>query len=114
MKKDPLVYVEHILDSIKAIEEYVRGSDKQKFLKQPLLQDGVVRRLEIIGEAARYLSDALMKQTNQVEWRAVKAMRNFFIHEYFHVDLNLVWKVVSEDLPVMKRVLKEFIKSGKK
>lgn len=110
MKRDPLMYVEHILESIAAIEEYLRGMTRPVFLKRPLVQDGVIRRLEVIGEAARHLSDALLHATSQIEWRAVKAMRNFLIHEYFNVDLGLVWKVVQSDLPVVKRVLQELQK----
>ena len=103
--KDQRLYLGHILESITAIENYTVGCNKQEFLQQPEKQDAVIRRLEVIGEAARHLSDGLFKATAQIEWRAVKAMRNFLIHEYFRVDLNLVWKVVKKDLPQMKKIL---------
>lgn len=103
--KDQRLYLQHILESIEAIEKYAGKMSKSAFLKQPQVQDAVIRRLEIIGEAARHLSDNLLKASSQIEWRAVKAMRNFLIHEYFNVDLDLVWQVVNTDLEKMKRVL---------
>ncbi|MDO8626149.1 MAG: DUF86 domain-containing protein [Candidatus Magasanikbacteria bacterium] len=105
--KDQQEYIDHILASIAAIKTYVEPHTKQSFFRDAQAQDAVIRRLEIIGEAARHLSDALTSRTSHIEWRAVKAMRNFLIHEYFNVDLNLVWNVAQKDLPVMKKVLSE-------
>lgn len=103
--KDSQEYLDHILESIAAVKAYVKPHTKQSFLRDAQAQDAVIRRLEIIGEAARHLSGALTSQTSHVEWRAVKAMRNFLIHEYFNVDLNLVWNVAQKDLPVMEKTL---------
>lgn len=105
--KDPSMYLDHILESIAAIETYTDQLTFAAFVSNGQAQDAVIRRLEIIGEAARHLSDHMLRQTSHIEWRAVKAMRNFLIHEYFNVDVRLVWKVVKNDLPVMKLALQD-------
>ncbi len=102
MKKDDTVYLRHILDSIKQIEEYLRGVSKEKFMKSRLLQDGVVRQLEIIGEASRNLSEELCQRHSEVPWKQIIGMRNRIIHEYFDVDLEIVWEVAEKDLPDLK------------
>ena len=102
MKRDDAVYLRHILDAIKQIEKYLKGISKEQFMENKLLQDGVVRQLEIIGEASRHLSEGLRQRHPEVPWRQIIGMRNRIIHEYFNVDLEIVWEVVEKDLPDLK------------
>jgi uncharacterized protein with HEPN domain len=93
-------YLAHILDSITAIETYVAGG-RDVFLRERLVQDAVIRNLEIIGEAAGHLSPAL-KQASHAPWSKVIAFRNRLIHGYWSVDPLLVWDVVANNLPELK------------
>lgn len=102
MKKDPTVFLHHILESIAAIEAYTNGLSEDAFLADQKTQDAVVRRLEIIGEAVRNLPEETRQLASAVAWRQIMAMRNILIHEYFGVDLKLVWRVVQKDLPAFK------------
>ncbi len=112
-KKDPIIYLLHIQESIERIDRYVSGRSKQYLSSSSELQDAVVRRLEIIGEAVSKLPLVFKQKHKQVPWRQVADMRNFLIHEYFGVDLGIVWKTVKEDLPKFKKQVAEIIKANK-
>jgi len=102
MKKDTKILLEHILDSINLIEEYVKGKDKSDFLKSKQLQDSVIRRIEIIGEAIKNIPNDIKETYTTIPWKNITGMRDILIHQYFGVDLNLTWKVIEEDLPELK------------
>ena len=90
MKKDPLVFLGHILESIEWIEKDIDNMSKQQFLKNVPMQDAVVRRLEIIGEAVRNVPEEFRQKYANVPWRKIAGMRNKLIHDYLGVDLELV------------------------
>jgi uncharacterized protein with HEPN domain len=98
--KSDLPYLGHIADSIAAIESYVAGG-RDVFMSTRLVQDGVIRNFEIIGEAASRLSPALRSRSG-APWDKIIAFRNRLIHGYWSVDLLLVWDVIANDLPVLK------------
>ncbi len=102
MKKDGKIFLTHILDSIKLIEEYVDGKIKTDFLKSKQLQDSVIRRIEIIGEAIKNIPLDIKKNYNQIPWKEITGMRDILIHQYFGVDLDLTWQVIVKDLPRLK------------
>lgn len=103
MIKDDTVYLRHILDAIDQIEEYVAGLDYEGFLRTRLVQDGVIRQLEIIGEATKNLSQVLREQYPNIPWKDIAGMRDKLIHQYFGVDLSAVWETVVIDLPPFKK-----------
>jgi uncharacterized protein with HEPN domain len=103
--KDPLILVSHILDSIYRIEQYMLDIDENSFYKDFLVQDAVIRNLEIIGEASRSLTKEFKGQKPDVPWRKINAMRNKLIHEYFIIDIETVWNVVQLDLPELKQAM---------
>lgn len=103
MKKDLTVFIKHILESIDLIERYTNDLSHERFLKDTEAQDAVAKRLEIIGEAVRYLPEETKKSANKVQWQKIIAMRNILIHQYFGIDLNLVWRVVKKNLPQFKK-----------
>ena len=74
-----------------------------------MMQDAVVRQLEIIGEASRQLSDDFREQHDDVPWRAIIGMRNRIAHDYLNIDLDVVWDVVQHDLPDLKRRVHEVL-----
>lgn len=86
MKKDPKVFLKHILGSIDFAEEYVSKTTKKGFLKSPQLQDAVIRRIEIMGEAAKNIPDDFKEKHHDVPWHKIEGMRNVLIHGYFGVE----------------------------
>ena len=105
MEQQDKTYIKHILDSIGSIEEFLSGKDYGAFLSDKLLQDGVVRELEIIGEASKNISEELKSFLPAIPWKSVSGMRDKLIHDYFSVDLEAVWKTAKEDLPSLKSEL---------
>ena len=112
MNRDPQIFLKHIRDSINDIETYIKNVTLEEFLeyKNKEKQDAVVRRIEIIGEAARNIPDDFKKNYHDISWREIAGMRNKLIHEYFGVDLELVWEVVKNDIPQLKKRLEKILK----
>ena len=110
MKRDK-VYLKHILDAISNIEKFMKGVSKEAFSSNIEKQYAVLRGLEIIGEATKSLSEELKTKYPQVPWKEIAGMRDKLIHQYFGVDLELVWETIRKDLPKLKnpiiRILKE-------
>lgn len=102
-----------ILDSAKTILSYTRGADWNKFSSDVYMQDAVIRRLEIIGEAAGRVSTATQKQHGQLPWREMKSTRNRIIHGYDSVKLDIVWDIVENDLPGLVKELENIVPPAK-
>jgi Uncharacterized conserved protein len=100
--KDDSVFLNHILDAINQIEEYTTGVIYEEFLEKRLIQDAVVRQLEIIGEATKNLSSNTTEKNPHVPWKEIAGMRDKLIHVYFGVDLEEVWNTITKDIPYLK------------
>ena len=109
MKEDK-VYLWHILDAIENIERFMDGLEKPEFIKDTLVHSAVIRQLEIIGEAVKNLSFGLRKSHQDIPWRDIAGLRDKLIHEYFGVDLSLVWIIAVRDLPKLKTPIKGILK----
>ena len=105
MKRDPRVFLSHIPQSIDLIESYTRNVTGEVFLQSVGIQDQVIRRLEIIGEAVKRLPAPIKDGYPTIEWKRIAGMRDILIHEYFGVDLVLTWQVVQRDLPELKKTV---------
>lgn len=81
------------MDSILLVEKYAKGVSQAEFSKNRALQDAIIRRLEIIGEAVKNLPDSFRTKNPEIPWKKIAGMRDVLIHEYFDVDLILTWKV---------------------
>jgi len=110
MRSDPTAYIKYILESIMLIQEYTRQVSKQEFLARTYLQDAVIRRLEVIGEAVKSLPSDFRDRHSGIPWQEIAGMRDVLIHEYFGVDLNLTWQTVKQDIPALKSKLEEILK----
>lgn len=109
MKKGPIIFVRHILEAIDALESYSKGFSKENLLTDRMRKDAIVRELEIIGEAVKNLPKDFTEKYPQVKWSDIARTRDIIIHRYFGIDLNEIWNIVSEDLPVLKKGLLEIL-----
>lgn len=114
MKKDDLLYLRHILDAISRIEEYTRDVKYEDFMNKPLIQDGVIRQIEIIGEATKNLSKEIKGRYPEVPWKDMAGMRDKLTHNYFGVDLDAVWDTVKKDIPGLKIHLSDIVQEEEK
>ncbi len=111
MKKDDRVYLLHILDAMDQIESYTQDCTYQAFMLTRLVQDGVIRQLEIIGEATKNLSNETRANAPEVPWRDMAGMRDVLIYQYFGVDMTAVWDTVRQDIPGLKQEISKLLSS---
>lgn len=111
MKKNPLLYLNHILDCINKIQTYSAGIDKVEFLNKPIIQDAVIRNMEIIGEATKQLNQEFRSKHPKIEWKKIAGMRDKLIHDYIGVDIGSVWAVIEETLPEFREQVLEIIET---
>ena len=97
MKKADAVYLKYIRDAISRIEEYTKAVGYNDFIKNHLIQDGVIR-LEIIGEATKRLSTQFKNNYPHIPWKDIAGMRDKLIHDYLGVDIEAVWETVKKDI----------------
>lgn len=112
MKRDDTVYLRHILDAIARIASYVRGVSEKQFLAADMVQDAVVRQLEIIGEAARHLSPEFQTRHPELPWSQMTGLRNRIVHDYASIDAEIVWEVIKRDLPVLKKQIRSALQDA--
>jgi len=106
MKRDYKLYLNDIKESIKFIEGYMEGISEQVFKENQQLQDAVIRRFEIIGEASRNIPKSLKEKNKQVPWHDMSQFRDLISHSYFYIGLDKVWIAYTKELPKIKESLK--------
>jgi len=113
MKKEVIIFIQDISESIKKIEEYAKDINKKEFLNKEdnvQIQDAIIRRLEIIGEAVKGLPVNFKKKYPDIPWKKIAGMRDILIHEYFGVNLERVWVAAKKDLPELKTKILKILK----
>ena len=108
--RDPQARLADVLEAIDNIERYAsRGRDA--FERDELIQSWCVRHLQIIGEAARALPQAVKEKEPEIPWPKIVGMRHILVHDYFGIDTNAVWDAVQNDLPSLKRRVQELLRN---
>ena len=108
-KRDFRLYLEDILESTKKIEGYIANLTYNDFVKDNKTIDAVVRNLETIGEAAKQIDEETKKKYDDIPWREIVDFRNRIIHGYFVIDYEIIWQIISKDLPDLKQKIEKAI-----
>lgn len=107
MKRNFKLYFDDILNAILNIEEYMGNLTIEEFKKNKLVRDAVIRNLEIIGEAAKNVPAKIKDEHSEIEWREVAGLRDILIHRYFEVNVRILWDIIKNKLPELKKKLQE-------
>lgn len=112
MHRDFRLYLDDILEAIHQIRTYMAGLDEKAFATDRKTQDAVIRNLEIIGEAAGNLPEQFQKTAPEIDWRKIKGLRNILIHEYFGINLPIIWDVVQNKLGSLETVCQKLLEKA--
>ncbi|MDF1611611.1 HepT-like ribonuclease domain-containing protein [Stygiobacter electus] len=104
------VYLTDILDEIDKAKLFIKGINFKQFEKDDKTQYAVIRCLEIIGEASKKIPNTIKQKYSDVPWKEISCMRNKLIHEYFGINILMVWKTIKKDLPPLKKIILQIIK----
>ena len=102
--------LQHIIEAINKIEEYVSGISEKKFIESDLINNAVLYQFSIIGEAIIYIENEILDKY-KYQWYKVRAFRNMIAHEYFNIKLEAVWSIINNDLPELKTVIKQILEN---
>ena len=102
--------LEHILQAITKIEEYTKGMTKQQLLEDSLHLHATAYNVQIIGEAVYKLTNEYKSSHSETPWRMIEKMRHILVHDYFAVDVDIMWLVIEDDIPVLKQQVEKYIK----
>lgn len=105
MTRDLRLYIEDILDSIEKVEQYTRAIDEHEFLADTKVQDAVLRRLEIMGEAVKNIPQDFRSKYTDIPWKKIAGLRDILIHEYFGVNVRRAWRMARHDIFELKEKL---------
>lgn len=101
----------HILESIIEIEGYTSQADFESFLDNSMMRFASIKQIEIIGEAANYITEETKSKFNDIQWRQIIGLRHILVHEYFGIDNNLIWQIIADDIPKLKAGIEKVILS---
>jgi uncharacterized protein with HEPN domain len=108
-KRDWKILFEDIIESINKIEDYTKEISFEDFAQSPLIIDAVVRNIEIIGEASKNVPVEIQNKFKDIPWQKIKGIRNRIVHEYFAVDISIIWFIVTNELQSLKNNLAEHL-----
>ncbi|MFH1728993.1 MAG: DUF86 domain-containing protein [Pseudomonadota bacterium] len=107
MPRNYKVYLTDILEAITKIESYAKDLSYEEFLTNDLVQDAIIRNLEVIGEAVKGVPNDIKNSNQNIEWRKIAGLRDILIHEYFGIDHEIIWDVISNKLETLKIKISE-------
>jgi uncharacterized protein with HEPN domain len=102
--RDDTVYLRHIIECIRRIEENV-AEGKERFMASHTLQDAVVRNLQTMAESTQRISEHLKDEHPEIEWHRIAAFRNVLVHDYLGIDLDIIWEITQQEVPELKRTI---------
>jgi uncharacterized protein with HEPN domain len=111
-KREWKLFIEDILESIRLIKNYVENMGFDDFKNDRKTIDAVVRNFEIIGEASRFIPDAIKEKYENADWKGIVGLRNRIAHEYFDISLSIVWHIVMKELPTLENQMKEILEQS--
>ena len=111
MSRDEIMYLQDIAEGCGRILRYTEGYARSDLIDDQRTYDAVVRNLEIIGEAAKHVSDDLRRQLPDIEWRKIAGMRDMLTHVHFGIDNDILWDVVQNKIPRLARIIGEYLRS---
>ena len=114
MKRDVNLFIQDILDNIKNIESFSKGLNKEKFERNKLRQNAIIRCLEIIGEAAKNIPDYFREKYPIIPWKKIAGFRDVLSHAYFGVSIERVWNIIELDLPTIKKEIEKIKEENNK
>lgn len=109
MQKDDVVYLGHMLDMARSATEKVRGKSRADFDGDDNLRLALVHLIQVIGEAARQVTEPTRQQYPEIPWKDIVGMRHRVVHDYMHVDFDVVWEVAAADLPGLVKALEKIV-----
>ena len=109
MPRDYKVYLEDILEAIGKIHRYTKELSQEVFSSDEKTLDAVVRNLEIIGEAIKKVPGKIRSKHSEVEWKRIAGLRDILIHEYFGIDVAIIWDIVQNKLPVLEKQINQIL-----
>lgn len=112
-KRNWKLFLEDILESIELIKQYVEKMKIDNFKEDRKTIDAVVRNLEIVGEASRYLPEEIKQKYPKIDWKGVAGLRNRIAHEYFGLSVEIIWEIITKELPVLKKEMEQVLRENK-
>ncbi|MCT2536743.1 DUF86 domain-containing protein [Aquibacillus koreensis] len=109
MQREPSVFSEDIYTAAEKIESYTDGLSFESFIDNDLVFDAVIKNILVIGEATKNIPDHIRNDNPQIEWRKIARMRDMMIHGYFSINHRIVWDVVQNKIPILKKEVKKLI-----
>ncbi len=110
MQKDPRIYLLDIMQAIADIFRYVEGIEKEDFIHNSMVQDAIIRKFAVIGEAVKKLPLSVKQKEKRIPWKRIAGMRDIVVHDYSDINLNVVWDTVKENLPKLDRAVQKLLK----
>ena len=109
MQREPRVFLEDILVAAVKVEKYTKGLTFDEFIDNDLISDAVIKNILVIGEATKNIPDEIRQKSSGIEWRKMAGMRDMMIHGYFSINYKIVWDVVQNKIPTLKKQVEQLL-----
>jgi uncharacterized protein with HEPN domain len=109
MPRDFEVYLEDMREAIRKIDSYTAGLSREQFAQDDKTVDAVIRNLEIVGEAAKMVPESVRLAHPEVEWRKIAGLRDILAHQYFEIDIDIIWDILETKLPPLEKQLDKIV-----